>query len=84
MTTDTKIRDALEESVAMAHQNRTLANKLIRWFDAIASGNEDIADMDLTARHLELLYGETRIVPGPHDGRTGEEHAPSNHEGAAS
>lgn len=72
MTTDTKIQEAIKASVVMAHQNRTLATKLVRWFDAIASGNEDIGDTDLATRHLELLYRETRIVTGPRNVGTEE------------
>ena len=53
MTTDTKIREAIETAVAKVGQDRTLATKLVRWFEAIASGNEDINDSDLTDRHLE-------------------------------
>ena len=60
MTTDTKIREAIEAAVTKVGQDRTLATKLVRWFEAIASGNEDINDSDLTDRHLERLYEATR------------------------
>ena len=66
MTTDRKIQEAIEAAVKKEEQDPALAKKLVRWFDAIASGNEDITDTDSADRHLELLYEATQakgIVP---------------------
>ena len=80
MTTDTTIREAILAAVAEAKQDHTLAHKLIRWFEAIASGNEDFADTDSTDRHLELLYRETVTGTTPHNAETEDEDAPHVHQ----
>lgn len=59
MTVDPKIREAIEAAVAEAGQEPTLAPKLIRWFEAIASGSEQITDQQSAYRHLEILYEAT-------------------------
>ena len=80
MTTDTKIREAIETAVAKVGQDRTLATKLVRWFEAIASGNEDINDSDLTDRHLKLLYEATRTGTAPYEAATEDEAALLDHD----
>ncbi|WP_199221267.1 CxC ATPase DNA modification system associated small protein [Maritimibacter sp. 55A14] len=55
---DPKIVEAIEEAVSEAGQPVGLARKMTRWFDAIASGNEDVASKQDAYRHLELLYAE--------------------------
>lgn len=57
---DQKIKEAIETAVREAGQPEGLARKLASWFDAIASGNEDINDTQSANRHLELLYEETQ------------------------
>lgn len=73
MTTDLKIQEAIEAAVVEANQSQPLANKLVRWFEAIASGNENIRDTDSTDRHLELLYRETQTGAEPNDIETANE-----------
>ena len=80
MATDTKIREAIETAVAKAGQDQTLATKLVRWFEAIAAGNEDINDSDLTDRHLELLYEATRIGTAPYEAAAEDEAALLDHD----
>lgn len=63
MTVDPKISEAIEAAVAEAGQESTLAPKLIRWFEAIASGSEQISDQQSAYRHLELLYEATTPPP---------------------
>lgn len=58
MSLDPKIREAIEAAVSEAGQSEGLARKIARWFEAIASGNEDINDQQSAHRHLELLYEE--------------------------
>lgn len=57
---DKKIQDAIREAVTEAGQDPALARKLESWFEAIASGSEDINDKQSSYRHLELLYDDTR------------------------
>lgn len=56
---DKKIQDAIREAVGEAGQDAGLARKLESWFEAIASGSEDINDKQSAYRHLELLYDDT-------------------------
>ena len=65
MAVDPKIADAIQQVVQDAGQSEALARRLIAWFSAIASGNEDINDRQSANRHLELLYGEVHL-PGDH------------------
>lgn len=61
MTVDPKIKEAIEAAVVAAGQDSSLAPKLIQWFEAIASGSEQIADQQSAYRHLELLYEATKL-----------------------
>ncbi len=56
MTLDTRIIQAIEEAVKEAGQPETLARRLLAWFEAVTSGNEDINDQAATVRHLEVLF----------------------------
>ncbi|WP_088343784.1 MULTISPECIES: CxC ATPase DNA modification system associated small protein [Rhodomicrobium] len=60
MSVDPKIIEAIELAVTKAGQPEGLARKLARWFEAIASGNENINATQSANRHLELLYDETQ------------------------
>ncbi len=59
MRMDKKIQDAIREAVREAGQDEGLARKLESWFEAIASGGEDINDKQSSYQHLELLYDDT-------------------------
>lgn len=67
MTVDPRIKEAIDAAVEEAGQSQPLSRKLIRWFEAIASGNEDINDRQSAGRHLELLYEETQTPAGLSD-----------------
>jgi len=67
MAVDPKIVDAIEQAVQEAGQSTALACRLIAWFDAIASGNEDINDRQSSYRHLELLYEEALTEGEPNE-----------------
>jgi hypothetical protein len=67
MTIDPKIREAIEAAVKEAGQSQGLARRLARWFEAVASGSENINDRQSAARHLELLYEETEVSEGALD-----------------
>ncbi|MDE0534637.1 MAG: hypothetical protein OXI01_24780 [Albidovulum sp.] len=73
---DSKIVEAIEEAVSEAGQPVGLARKMSRWFDAVSSGNEDVASKQDAYRHLELLYAEATLV--------GTVHAASEADGAIS
>lgn len=62
---DRNIEKAFQEAAEGAGQNASLGRKLVAWFDAIASGNEDINDPQSSGRHLELLYDETVVEDAP-------------------
>lgn len=61
MAIDKKIQDAIREAVTESGQDLALARKLESWFEALASGNEDISDKQSSNRHLELLYDDTHV-----------------------
>lgn len=61
MTLDVRITEAIEEAVEEAGQPASLARRLIAWFEAIASGNEDINDSSATGRHLDVLFQGTEV-----------------------
>lgn len=61
MTLDSRITEAINEAVEEAGQPETLARRLIAWFEAVTSGNEDINDPASTARHLEVLFEGTIV-----------------------
>lgn len=64
MAVDPKIKEAIETAVTESGQSDGLARKLDSWFEAIATGNEDIADRQSAYRHLELLYEEVQSGTG--------------------
>lgn len=61
MIVDPKIIVSIEEAAREEGQSKALARRLVAWFGAIASGNEDINDKQASNRHLELLYNETEL-----------------------
>lgn len=61
MAIDARITQAIKEAVEEAGQPETLARRLIAWFEAVTSGNEDINDKTTTARHLEVLFEGTVV-----------------------
>lgn len=61
MALDPRITHAITEAVEEAGQPETLAHRLIAWFEAITTGNEDIHDSETSARHLNLLFSSTLI-----------------------
>ena len=63
MTLDPRITQAINEAVQEAGQPDSLAYRLIAWFEAVTSGNEDINDDATATRHLEVLFKAT-VVEG--------------------
>ena len=64
MTLDARISEAIREAAFELHQDEALATKLTAWIDALASGNEGLADRDSVSRHLELLYSAVNLEIG--------------------
>lgn len=56
-----RLKSAVEEAVRNAGQSQSLAQKIIAWLEAIASGNEELGDRASAERHVELLYEETSV-----------------------
>lgn len=56
MNVDKAIQDAISEAVRKHGQPAPLATKLIRWFDEVISGNEDIDDEDAVYKRLDILF----------------------------
>lgn len=61
MTLDARIIQAIQEAVEEEEQPATLARRLIAWFEAVTSGNEDINDQNAAARHLEVVFEGTVV-----------------------
>ncbi len=59
MNLDEKIIQAIRDAVEDAGQSPALARRLVAWMEAVTSGNEDPADQNAAARHLDILYAET-------------------------
>jgi hypothetical protein len=56
MNVDPAIQAAIRDSVKRHGQEVALADKLIRWFDEVVSGNEDIDSEDAVYKRLDLLF----------------------------
>jgi len=56
MNVDPAIQAAIRDSVKQQGQEVALADKLIRWFDEVVSGNEDIDSEDAVYKRLDLLF----------------------------
>lgn len=56
MNVDSAIQAAIRDSVKRRGQEVALADKLIRWFDEVVSGNEDIDSKDAVYKRLDLLF----------------------------
>ncbi len=61
MTVDARIIQAITEAVEEDGQPAMLARRLIAWFEAVTSGNEDINDQSATYRRLEVLFEGTVV-----------------------
>ena len=59
MALDPRIKQAIVEAVEESGQSEALASRLSAWFEAVASGNEDINDKESAVRHLDVLYDAT-------------------------
>lgn len=58
MTVDPKIEEVIRHVVMRNEQSEGLSRRIIAWFNAVASGNEDINDLQSANRHLEEIYKE--------------------------
>jgi len=58
---DERIERAINEAVKEARQPSSLGRRLIAWFEAVTSRNEDINDQAATARRLEVLFEGTFV-----------------------
>ena len=86
MTVDRKIEEVIKQIVIQNGQSEGLSRRFIAWFNAVASGNEDINDRQSANRHLEEIYREVRLSDesGETRNETAEATSPdqdSKHEG---
>jgi len=68
---DPRIRNAIHDAARERGQSSELANKLVSWFNAVASGSEEIHDADAAERRLELIYEEVRLTRSAPEGQSG-------------
>lgn len=61
MSLDSKVAEAIRDSVENCGQPPALARKIIAWLEAVASESEDINDVAAADRHLEVIYEEVAI-----------------------
>lgn len=53
---DQRIESAIREAVEMHNQPDAVADKIVKWFESVADGNESIEDKDDYRRRLETLF----------------------------
>lgn len=58
MAIDPRIDEAVVSAAEEAGQDDALSRKLIAWFEALSSGNEQIDDSEM---FLRLLYDSTTV-----------------------
>lgn len=58
---DERIQSAIRESVEMYDQPDAVAEKIIKWFENVADGNESIEEKDDYRRRLESLFDAVEI-----------------------
>ncbi len=56
MNVDKAIQAAITAAVQKHGQPAPLVDKLVRWFDEVISGNEDIDDEDAVYKRLDILF----------------------------
>lgn len=56
MNVDKAIQEAITAAVQKHGQPPPLADKLVRWFDEVISGNEGIDDEDAVYKRLDILF----------------------------
>ena len=61
MSLDYIVHEAIKNAVEDAGQSESLADKIIAWVDALASGNENIDDVDNSYRRARLVYEDTEV-----------------------
>ena len=67
MSLDPRIKNAVIKSVKSHEQNENLAEKIIAWLEALVDGNESLEDKDSIARHVNLIYENTKVFLDSND-----------------
>jgi len=67
MSVDPAIQAAILKSAKEHGQEVALADKLIRWFDEVISGNEDIDDKDAVYKRLDILFTTVELAEPKED-----------------
>jgi len=58
---DPAVSNAIRRAASDHHQHDHVADKIIKWLEAVSDGNERLEDKDAVQRRLELLYGAVQI-----------------------
>jgi len=58
---DTRIKNAIEQAVQANSQDQQLANKIIKWFESVARGNESLEEKESYRRRCERLYSAIEV-----------------------
>ena len=81
MPVNADIRRAIEQAVRHHGQDQSLAAKIVAWFEAVTSGNEEIHDTVAAGRHLDLLYQQTKLEPQTTDANEPDRQVAANQGG---
>lgn len=65
MAIDKEIKAALIAAVETAGQDSALADRLIAWFEGVATESISLDDREMVSRHISLLFAAMHVeVPG--------------------
>lgn len=68
MSVDERIADAVRQAVERAGQPVAVADRLLAWFEGLATGNESLEDPDSVKRHVEVLFDAVWVADDEGDG----------------
>jgi len=64
MAIDQEIIKAIRQAVSANGQPASVGDKLIAWFEAVVSENEDSHDMSKAGARLDLIFNDLKIDDG--------------------
>ncbi len=62
MAIDPMIKQAITTAVQEAGQPIGVAQRFVRWFEAVSSGSEDLANAQSASGHLDALFESTEVA----------------------
>ena len=57
----TEVEEALRVQVEEAKRSTELANRLVKWFEDLAAGNETVEDMDRVRSRVSVIFDAISI-----------------------